>query len=200
VITGRPEREIVPEYPAAAVREAVVNAICHRDYTHASTVQIRIFDDRLEVWNPGTLPPGLTVEGLYHRHSSQPRNRQLAMGLYRARLIEQWGTGTLRIVEACEARGMPRPEFITDMGCFIVCFRKPAAGAQRSGRPAQEERYRQALVFVREHGRITRGQYRELVGVSRAQALRDLSGLVERGLLTREGQGPAAHYLLPDGL
>jgi len=65
VITGRPERDIVPEYPAEAVREATINAICHRDYAMAGTVQVRIYDDRLEVWNPGTLPPGMTVDQLY---------------------------------------------------------------------------------------------------------------------------------------
>lgn len=62
VITGRPEREIVPEYPAEAVREAITNAICHRDYTITGTVQVRIYDDRLEVWNPGMLPHGVTVQ------------------------------------------------------------------------------------------------------------------------------------------
>lgn len=63
-ITGRAEREIVPEYPAEAVREAITNAVCHRDYAATSMVQVRIYDDRLEVWNPGTLPAGLTLEAL----------------------------------------------------------------------------------------------------------------------------------------
>src|SRR5439155_392078 len=69
-ITGRAERETVSEYPIPAIREAVTNAICHRDYASPGTVQIRIYNDRLEVWNPGELPPDVTVEGLYREHPS----------------------------------------------------------------------------------------------------------------------------------
>ena len=89
------EREIVPEYPDEAVREALINALCHRDYASVGTVQVRIYDDRLEVWNPGRLPPDLSIEALYRQHASHPQNPRLAHALYRARLIEHWGTGTL---------------------------------------------------------------------------------------------------------
>ena len=87
-----------------AVREALINALCHRDYASVGTVQVRIYDDRLEVWNPGRLPPDLTIEALYRQHASHPRNPRLAHALYRARLIEHWGTGTLRIIRALRGR------------------------------------------------------------------------------------------------
>ena len=83
-ITGKPEREIVPEYPDDAVREAITNALCHRDYASVGTVQVRIFEDRLEVWNPGVLPPDLSIEDLYRQHASYPRNPRLARALWRA--------------------------------------------------------------------------------------------------------------------
>jgi ATP-dependent DNA helicase RecG len=185
----------VPEYPLEAVREAVANALCHRDYAASGTVQIRVYDDRMEVWNPGMLPPELTVEALYQEHPSRPRNRRLALALYRARLIEQWGTGTIRIVQACEARGMPRPEFVSEMGMFIVRFRKPSPGVEAAARVGREERFRLTLAYVREHGKMTRARYRELFHVSDAQAGRDLKYLVDHGLLARQGHGPAAHYM-----
>src|SRR5438128_1896652 len=98
-------------YPTNTVREALINAICHRNYTDTPMVQVRISDDRLEVWNPGTLPPGLSVEQLYREHPSMPRNPLVAGAFHRARLIGRWGTGTLRIIEECERRGLPRPDF-----------------------------------------------------------------------------------------
>ncbi len=121
-ITGSIERNTVPEYPLEAVREALANAICHRDYTASGTVQVRIYNDRMEIWNPGTLSHKLTVEDLYRDHPSHPRNPNLAKALYRARVIEQWGTGTLRIVQACETKGMARPEFLSEMGVFQGTF------------------------------------------------------------------------------
>lgn len=114
-ITGKTERDVVAEYPLEAVREALANAVCHRDYTASGTVQVRIYSDRMEVWNPGLLSSKLTVEDLYQDHPSHPRNPNLAKALYRARVIEQWGTGTLRIVQACEARNLARPIFSSEM-------------------------------------------------------------------------------------
>lgn len=188
LITGRPEHEVIPEYPSEAVREAIINAICHRDYSMTGTVQVRVYNDRLEIWSPGVLPPGIVLEDLYLEHASHPRNPLLAAALHRARLIEHWGTGTLRIVQACEARGMPRPEFLTQTGCFIVRFTK--------GSPLNERQER-ALQFVRAHNSISRAQYRALSGVSERQALRELSGLEAMGLLIRVGRGRATRYELP---
>lgn len=123
LITGKPAHEVIPEYPEQAVREAIINALCHRNYAEVGTTQVRIFDDRLEVWNPGTLPRDLLVTHLYRQHASRPRNPLLANVLFRARLIEQWGTGTLRIIEACASCHI-KVEFETDMGTFIVRLRQ----------------------------------------------------------------------------
>lgn len=122
-ITGRPEREVIPEYPEDAVREAIINALCHRNYAAVGTIQIRIYDNRLEVWNPGNLPHGLTLRKLYHRHASHPGNPLIAQALYRARLIEHWGTGTIRIIETCKEHGL-KTEFAVESGFFIVTLRQ----------------------------------------------------------------------------
>ena len=99
VIKGKPEREIKWEYPLNAIREAVINAICHRDYTSQAHTQIRLYDDHLKIWNAGSLPPSLTPEKLLIEHDSIPRNRKIAEAFFYCGLIEQWGSGTLRIIE-----------------------------------------------------------------------------------------------------
>lgn len=194
-ITGRAESETIPEYPVKAIREAITNAVCHRDYASTGTVQVRIYDDRLEVWNPGVLPPDLTVEALYQEHPSRPRNRLIAQALHRVHFIEQWGTGTLRIVQECEAAGMPRPEFRSEMGTFMVRFMNPREAYL--GSEGADLRFRNAIAFIRANGRITSAEYGALVGRTRRQAQRDLSEMAARGLLVRRGRGPTTYYTLP---
>lgn len=131
-ITGKPQHDVVPEYPEQAVREAIINALCHRNYTEVGTIQVRIHDDRLEVWNPGALPYGLSVAELYRPHASHPRNPLIATALFRTRLIEQWGTGTLRIIEACRPRNI-KVEFEIAMGMFIVRLRQQGMPDSQAG-------------------------------------------------------------------
>ena len=200
-ITGRAQRETVPEYPAEAIREAVANSICHRDYAMSGTVQVRIYDDRLEVWNPGMLPPELAVEALYREHPSRPRNPNLAGALFRAHVIEKWGTGTLRIVQACESRGLPRPEFLSEMGTFMVRFRNPRPLPDGLVMPGSimlslNDRQQKAIARVFEVGQITRGEYASLTNVSIRQAARDLNDLLHKERLARVERGSLSYYVL----
>lgn len=198
-ITGRPEHEVVPEYPEGAVREAIVNAVCHRDYAAAGTVQVRIYDDRLEVWNPGTLPAGLTVEALYREHPSLPRNRRLADAFHRARLIERWGTGTLRMVEEYRQRDLPPPAFLSEHGIFIVRMQPLPVRAETPTPDLSglNERQRRAVAYVREHGSIGSQEYQELNGVSERVAQLELRKLAERGMLAKAARGRPIRYVLP---
>lgn len=200
-ITGRPERDINSEYPSAAVREAVINAVCHRDYAASGTVQIRIYDDRLEVWNPGALPPSLSLDALYEEHASHPRNKRIADVFHRARLIERWGTGTLRMAEAYTAQNLPRPEFLYQSGSFIVRMQPvPLEVATALDTAALNARQRMALEHVLQTGGITTALYGQLVGLERRQSQKDLTQLVEAGFLVRLGNGPATRYILAEGL
>jgi ATP-dependent DNA helicase RecG len=202
VITGQPQHQRVPEYPVAAVREAIVNAVCHRDYTASGNVQIRIYDDRLEVWNPGGLPHDLSLEALYHQHHSHPRNKRLAEALFRAGLIEAWGTGTLRIIRAYTEQGLPAPTFHSEMGAFIVRMPSTPPPFATSTRPPAldlsnlNERQRRAVEYVRQHGSITRRDYAARFEIGWRQAADDLSDLMRRGIFERRGEGRSTAYVI----
>ena len=122
--SGKLERQDIPLYPPLALREALVNAICHRDYTIAGgAIYVAIFDDRLEVISAGLLPPGITVADLKRDHQSRLRNPLIAGVFYRRGLIEIWGRGTQKIVAWCLAAGQPEPEFEERAGDVVVRFR-----------------------------------------------------------------------------
>jgi ATP-dependent DNA helicase RecG len=196
-ITGKPERDIVSEYPEEAIREAVINAVCHRDYAALGTVQVRIYDDRLEVWNPGSLPQGLNVAILYREHPSYPRNKRLADAFHRVRLIEHWGTGTLRMIAAYEAVGSTRPEFDEVAGTFIV--RMPPLPIPASGLDLENlnERQRKLIETVVRNGSISFAEYLPLSGVSERQARYDLDEMVAGKYLKRVGKSRSTRYELP---
>ena len=198
-ITGRPQHEVVPEYPDEALREALINAICHRNYAEAGNVQVRIFHSGLEIWNPGKLPHDLSVEALYTTHPSRPRNRLIADAFHRAGLIEHWGTGTVRILRACEDRGMARPEFRAEMGVFVVRFVSSVEQeAKDSATPSLTDRQKKVLEYVRDHGSITVSKFQEIFGLKERQAQKDLRAMVRANLLKKQGAGPSTHYVVRD--
>ena len=121
--THSAEVDVTPELPAQAVTEAIVNAVVHRDYTNTGSVQVMLFKDRLEVWNPGRLPHGMTIEKLNRKHNSQPVNPVLANPVYLTGYIEQMGTGTTDIIEQCEGYGLRKPEFIQDEDFLTILWR-----------------------------------------------------------------------------
>ena len=111
------------ELPERAVTEAIVNAIAHRDYSSNQSVQVMLFRDRLEVWNPGHLPYGLTTARLRELHPSDPTNPTLAYPMYLAGSIEHLGTGTTDLIEACVVKGLRAPEFIQQEDFRTIIYR-----------------------------------------------------------------------------
>lgn len=123
IIPGLFEREDEPLFPLEALREALVNAFCHRDYTIAGgAVSLAVYDDRLEIWSDGTLPFNLKPEDLKKDHASRPRNPLIAQVFYLHGMIERWGRGTQKIVELCVKAGHPQPEFGEQAGSVWVRF------------------------------------------------------------------------------
>ncbi len=130
IVPGQLRRVERPLIPPDAMREILVNAFIHRDYSIAGgAVSLAIFDDRVEVWSAGKYPNGITPESLTHEHLSVQRNPIIADVFHRTGLIERWGRGTNRVAEMCQAAGIAAPEFREVTGAAVVTFRVPVAGA-----------------------------------------------------------------------
>lgn len=124
IVSGRMRRVEIPLIPPEAMREILVNAFIHRDYSIAGgSVSLAIFDDRVEVWSTGTFPLGITAESLTRDHHSVQRNPIIADVFHRTGLIEKWGRGTNRVVAMCRDAGIRSPEFQENTGAAVVTFR-----------------------------------------------------------------------------
>lgn len=194
---GKAQREVFWEYPLNAIREAVINVLCHRDYTNAAHSQIRLHDDQLEIWNPGSLPPPLTPEILIGEHDSIPRNRKIAEAFFYMGLIERWGSGTTRIAAELKASGHPAPKFESTLGRFRLFFYKQTFRNQGLKNVGLSQRQLLAIEFIKKHGSISNAEYQELSGVSRRTCLRELNNLKDKNILISVSeQGRGVKYLL----
>lgn len=198
----------IPEYPDYSVREALANALAHRDWSlEGAKVRLFIFDDRLEIWSPGRLPPPITLERLGYDQFS--RNRLIARVLVEGGSIEEVGLGIRRIRKEMASLGLPEPEFREDGFSFVVTFRSiaPREGVVPSVDPFRDlleqgeinDRQYRGLLHAQSNGPIARREYAALTGISGRTALNDLTALVRRGLLEpTEGRGWRAAYRVRD--
>jgi predicted HTH transcriptional regulator len=195
--TESSQAPVIYEIPPEVIREAIVNAVVHRDYTSAGAVQVSVFADRVEVWNPGVLPPPLTTESLRHPHGSIPRNHRLCEALFLARYIEKYGTGTLMMIRESLARNLPEPDFIQRGGEFTSTVWRDWLTPKVLAGFNLNERQMKALELVKVHGRITNKDYRQLTDTIIRTASRDLEAMVSKGILHKVGvTGRNAHYVL----
>lgn len=184
------------EIPYKVVREAIVNAVAHRSYTSKAGVQLMLFADRLEVWNPGGLPEDLTVEQLRHPHHSIPRNRLLCEGLFLAHYIERAGTGTLDMISLCAEAGLPEPQFRNEGEHFVATIWRDWLTDDVLDGLGLNDRQIKAVRYVKENGEIASGKYQEMTGVEARTATRDLVDLVEKQVFTKRGEKRSAVYRL----
>lgn len=189
-----PEAPVEYELPREAVAEAIVNAVAHRDYASNASVQVMLFSDRLEVWNPGELPPPLTMEKLRVPHASIPRNPLVADPLFLARYIEKAGTGTLDMIAQFREAGLPEPEFRQDGGMFVQTLWRDWLTDEVLRGLRLNERQKKAVAIARAERQLTNSRYQEVTGTTRPTAKRDLDDLVRKGVLVRMGAGRGAGY------
>lgn len=200
VLPGLFERVDDPLYPPLALREALANAICHRDYSiGGSSVAVAIYDDRLEVTSSGTLHFGLTAEVLFQPHESLPWNPLIARVLYRRGIIESWGRGTLKIAELTTQAGLPRPEIEDAGGCVTVRFRPSRYLPPQRVAHDLTERQRQALALLdASPGGLALRDIR--LGLDGSppewEVKQDLALLKRLGLVETRGHGRGARWLL----
>lgn len=184
------------EYPSIAIREMLLNALIHRNYMGAPT-QIRIYDDKIEIWNDGLLPEGFTIETIKIPHSSKPRNPIIADVCFRAGYIESWGRGTLKIIDSCVKANLPEPVLVEKDGGFCVGLFKNKPTEVHQKHNNLNERQLKAIQFIKIEGKITNKIYQELNDCSRITSTRDLLFLVKIGvLITNAKKGAGAFYVL----
>jgi len=197
-ITGEtPERKEHWDYPLPALREALMNALVHRDYFKKhEQIMIKIYDDAIWFHNPGGLPKGLTIEQLKAKPQSVPRNPLITRIFYLAGYIEQYGSGIQRILTSFADAGLPEPEFQTDAWGLTLTMKKDIFTEEYLTQQGLNERQRLAITCLRKQGSISKREYQDLVSVSTRTALYDLNALVNKGVLVRVGTGKSSRYSL----
>jgi ATP-dependent DNA helicase RecG len=188
------------EIPDKALREAVLNALIHRDYTSPTAISMRVYDQTVSLWNNGELE-NLEIEDLSKEHNSYQRNPLIADIFYRAGYIEAWGRGTLMIIEETIKSGLSLPSFVALHGGLQVVFqRNSMLTAEKKTRNTEFElslRQQKAVDFLKENGIISNKIYQEINKVSKPTATRDLQKLVLLGVIKMTGtSGENIKYIL----
>jgi len=196
VVTGL-EREERTEYPVAAVREALVNAVAHRDYRLGGRrIEVKMFSDRMEITSPGGLPGFITVDNIVDEHFS--RNPRIVAALYQWGYIEELGLGVDLMIKEMVRAGHPPPKFKDTPYAFTVTLynvqeRAPMPTWTRT----MNARQAKALAYIQEHGRITSREYQTLCPDVSAETLRlDMVDLVEKGVLLKVGAKRGTYYIM----
>ena len=185
------------EYPRGAVREALLNAIAHKDYSGLTPIQIRVYKDRIMMWNEGHLPEDWTISKLLEEHSSRPFNPDIANAFFRSGYIESWGRGISKMTELCEAEGLPKPTYLVEGSDFWVVFRKDIYYPEHLKTLGLNDRQVKAMLYTKENGSVTNSIYQKINDTKQTLSSQELGELVEKGLLKSSGtKGRGAKYVL----
>jgi len=207
-----------PELPMDAVKEAIVNAVCHRDYTSNASIQVMLFRNRLEIWNPGVLPYGLTVQKLYGPHKSLPANPLLADPMYWNGYIEKVGTGTEDIINKCLDYGLKVPEFHQEEDFRVVIWRQEndtdistssGTSSDTSDDPKRSKgdpeviqsdpkKIERLKTLIIENPEISRADLADKLNISERQTRKIIDELRDAGTLIRVGSRAKGKWLFTD--
>jgi len=185
------------EYPKEAVREALLNAIAHKDYTGATPIQISVYKDKIMIWNYGELPENWTIDTLQTKHSSIPHNPDISNAFFRIGYIEAWGRGIRKMNEQCALSSLPQPLYYYESSGFWVVFRKDLFNEEDLQAKGLNPRQIKAVLYVKEKGKITNKEYQEINQVSKRTSTSELTDLVSKyNLLENKGVGAGSFYKL----
>jgi len=182
------------EYPREAIREALLNAVAHKDYSGGVPIQIKVYKDRIMIWNDGQLPDNWTVSNLLKKHASKPYNPDIANTLFRSGYIESWGRGIEKMMNYCKEAGIPEPSYTFEASDFLVEFRKDIYHEEYLTELGLNERQVKSVLFVKENGKITNKEYQELNNTTDRTALRDLEKLLELDVFKKLGEKKGTYY------
>ena len=177
------------EYPLEAIREALVNAVLHRDYFSPSSIRVKVGEFGITVENPGELPPPLKIEDLSKEHPSIPRNPLVSRAFYYMGYFEEWGSGTIRMIKALKEAGLPSPEFTQDRGYFKVWIK-----SFKSIEEALNENEKELLDFIRARKIVNRNDCESFLKLSERSVRRILSKLEKLGLIRKVEKGKKTKY------
>ena len=179
---GLQRKESFP-VPPAALREAVLNAIVHKDYSSGIPIQISVYDDQLIIWNEGELPEDWTVAKLKVKHPSRPYNPDIAHAFFRSGLIESWGRGTIKILNEAKVAKMPAPVFRYDDSGFYVVFNFEKISIEQK-----------VLELIKNDPKITVAKISEVLAVNSRTILRTLKVLREHSIIERIGNNRSGEW------
>ncbi len=185
------------EYPEDALREALLNAIAHKDYTGGVPVQIRVYADKIMIWNEGRLPSNWTKENFMETHFSRPHNPSIANAFFRSGYVESWGRGIGKMTEFCLTAGLPKPQFKPNTSEFLVVFTKDIYNESDLENLGLNPRQIKAVLYVKENGKITNKEYQKINEISRQMATNELHNLTNAfNILKNSGRGAGSYYEL----
>ena len=182
-------------FPKDALREALLNAIVHKDYSSGIPIQISVYEDKIYFWNDGQLPEDWTIERLLTKHPSKPYNPLVANAFFRAGLIEAWGRGIEKMQAECKEAGVPAPIFNYDMPGLMIEFRSkdvkslPKSSGKSSGKTAV-----QIIKLMGEDSHITIPKLAETLGVTTRAIEKQISNLQKNGQIKRVGPARGGHW------
>jgi ATP-dependent DNA helicase RecG len=184
------------EYPVAAIREMLLNALVHRSYM-GSMVQIRVYDSKFSIWNEGSLPEGLSLEALKRQHPSRPRNPIIADVCFKGGYIDSWGRGTIKILEACREANLPEPDMKEQDGGFLITIFKNQLTEEPLRKVGLNGRQLKAVAYVKEHGSISNAEYQKINNIGKTMATEELQQLVNKAILVQAGsKGRGSKYTM----
>jgi ATP-dependent DNA helicase RecG len=184
------------EYPEQALREAILNSIIHKNYSRTN-IFLSVYNDRLIIWNPGGLPASLSIEMLKKKHGSEPRNGLIARVFFMAGYIESWGRGIDIMMEGCRQYGIPEPVIVEEQDGISVTFLKDIYTEEYLRTLDINERQVKAILYIKEHRKITNTKYQEINTVGKTLATEELRYLIDKELIIQSGsKGRGSRYEL----
>ena len=210
-------REEKLEIPDEALREALTNALCHRQYERTNgSVSLAIYDDRVELVNPGTFPPQLTEESIRSNHESYPYNKRIAQVLYLTKNLEKWGTGANRMIDLCREQGVPEPEWKVGNGTVSIIFKRPFVTLANEESSEDDHRNfietsqkkcekfietlqkkdREIAELVITNSEITQNEMAKVLGITTRAVANRLKSMQERDIIKRVGPDNGGHWEL----
>lgn len=184
------------EIPEDALREAIFNSIIHKDYTGAH-IQMKVWDDRVELWNEGGLPFDMSIDNLLENHSSKPRNVNIASVFYKAGFIESWGRGILKIQKGFEDAGLNAPVFEEHCGGILVTMYRQVEDSKTKEKN-QGETKEKVLEMIRDNPHVTQREMREALDLSQSGIEYQMKKLKEAGTVERIGGDRGGYWKITE--